>query len=70
MLGRIGSNMIRIADIASETVQYTYDARGRLVKVERSGTVNNKVSTQYRYDRSDNRTDVNVISPNATPKGS
>lgn len=49
---------------ASETVSYTYDARGRLVKVERSGTINNNVSAEYRYDKGDNRTSVNVISPN------
>lgn len=49
---------------ASETVTYKYDARGRLVKVERSGTVNNNVSAEYVYDKGDNRTNVNVISPN------
>lgn len=49
---------------ASETVTYTYDARDRLVKVERSGTVNNNVKAEYTYDRGDNRTNVNVISPN------
>lgn len=52
------------AAMASETVTYTYDARGRLVKVERSGTVNNNVSAEYKYDKGDNRTNVNVISPN------
>jgi hypothetical protein len=49
---------------ASETVNYTYDARGRLVKVERGGTVNNNVSAEYKYDKGDNRTNVNVVSPN------
>jgi uncharacterized protein involved in exopolysaccharide biosynthesis len=49
---------------ASETVTYTYDARGRLVKVERTGSVNNNVSAEYKYDKGDNRTNVNVISPN------
>ncbi len=49
---------------ASETVNYTYDARGRLVKVEHSGTVNNNVSAEYKYDKGDNRTNVNVVSPN------
>lgn len=40
---------------ASETVHYTYDARGRVVEVERvqpTGTV----KTKYIYDRADNRT--------------
>jgi YD repeat-containing protein len=50
--------------MASETVTYTYDARGRLVKVVRSGSVNNNVSAEYKYDKGDNRTNVNVISPN------
>ena len=49
---------------ASETVTYTYDARGRLVKVERSGSVNNGVKADYVYDKGDNRTNVNVVSPN------
>lgn len=49
---------------ASETINYTYDSRGRLVKVERSGTVNNNVSAEYKYDKGDNRTNVNVVSPN------
>lgn len=40
---------------ASETVKYTYDAKGRLVKVERSGTVNNGVVTDYEHDKADNR---------------
>jgi hypothetical protein len=51
----------------SETITYTYDARGRLVKVERSGTVNNNVSASYSYDKADNRTNVNVVSPNSPP---
>lgn len=45
---------------ASETVNYTYDARGRLVKVARSGTVNNGVSACYAYDKADNRSNVTV----------
>jgi len=49
---------------AQEVVTYTYDARGRLVKVEHSGAVNNNVSAEYKYDKGDNRTNVNVISPN------
>lgn len=55
------------AAVASETVTYTYDSRGRLVKVERKGTVNNNVSAEYKYDKADNRTNVNVVSPNTTP---
>tara|TARA_B100000508_G_scaffold60333_1_gene47218 strand:- start:256141 stop:256341 length:201 start_codon:yes stop_codon:yes gene_type:complete len=41
---------------ASETVTYTYDAQGRLVKVEHSGGPNDGVTTDYEYDDADNRT--------------
>lgn len=40
---------------AGETQKYTYDAKGRLVKVERSGSVNNGAKTEYTYDKADNR---------------
>jgi RHS Repeat len=56
-----------VAAWATETITYTYDARGRLVKVVRTGSVNNNVSASYSYDKADNRTNVNVISPNAPP---
>lgn len=53
---------------ASETITYKYDARGRLVRVERSGDVNNNVAANYSYDKADNRTNVNVVSPNPPPQ--
>jgi len=53
--------------MASETINYSYDARGRLVKVEHSGTVNNNVSANYTYDKANNRTNLNVVSPNSPP---
>lgn len=43
---------------AAETVTYTYDARGRLIKVVHTGTVNNNVQTVYTLDKADNRTNV------------
>ena len=52
---------------AAETVKYTYDARGRLVKVERTGTVNNNVKAEYKYDKAQNRTNVTVNSTNPPP---
>jgi len=55
------------AAMASETITYTYDARGRLVRVVRSGSVNNNVAANYSYDKADNRTNVNVVSPNSPP---
>jgi hypothetical protein len=66
---RVAAAVLAVAGLAaaswaSETITYTYDARGRLVKVERSGTINNGVKAEYNYDKGDNRTNVNVISPN------
>ena len=53
---------------AAETITYTYDARGRLVQVQRSGTVNNGVSTTYQIDKADNRTSKTTTgSPNPPP---
>jgi coenzyme F420-reducing hydrogenase delta subunit len=44
------------AAMAAETIVYRYDARGRVIRVERSGTVNNNVVTNYAFDKADNRT--------------
>ena len=48
------------AAYASETLNYSYDARGRLVRVQHNGSVNANVSTNYVYDKADNRTLKNV----------
>lgn len=56
------------AAMAAETIAYSYDARGRLVRVERSGTVNNNVATNYSYDKADNRlVKTTSGSPNPPP---
>jgi hypothetical protein len=68
LAGLAGIGVAAAAASAGETIKYTYDARGRLVKVERSGTVNNNVSANYAYDKADNRTNVDVVSPNPPPK--
>ena len=47
---------LAVAAMAAETINYTYDARGRLVRVKHSGNVNNGVNTNYVYDKADNRT--------------
>ena len=53
---------------AAETITYTYDSKGRLVKVERAGTVNNGVKAEYAHDKAANRTNVTVTgSPNPPP---
>ncbi len=49
---------VSTAALASETITYSYDARGRLVQVAHAGTVNNGVVTSYGLDRADNRLSV------------
>ena len=54
--------------MAAETITYGYDARGRLVQVNRSGTVNNNIATNYSYDKADNRLGKTTSgSPNPPP---
>jgi YD repeat-containing protein len=53
---------------AAETISYTYDAKGRLTKVVRTGTVNNNIQAQYTHDKANNRKNVTVTgSPNLPP---
>jgi YD repeat-containing protein len=60
--------LLSIAAEAAETITYTYDARGRIVGVAHSGTVNNNVVTNYTYDKADNRTNKTTTgSPNPGP---
>jgi YD repeat-containing protein len=59
---------ISASSMATETVTYNYDAKGRLINVQRSGTVNNGVTANYAHDRANNRTNVTVTgSPNPPP---
>ena len=53
--------LLGAAAYASETINYQYDARGRLVQVSHSGSVNNNVVSNYTYDKADNR---NVLTTN------
>jgi len=50
--------LLPVVASATETVTYTYDAKGRLVKVVHTGTVNNNLTTTYGHDRADNRMSV------------
>jgi len=54
---------------AAETITYTYDARGRVVKVARSGSINSGIVTDYTHDRANNRTKVKTTgsATNAPP---
>ena len=49
-----------VAANAAETITYTYDAKGRLVVVTHTGTVNNNVVANYTFDPADNRKNVKV----------
>lgn len=51
----------------SETISYSYDESGRLVKVSRSGSVNNGVQACYTYDNANNRSNVTVATSDCTP---
>lgn len=52
---------------ATETITYKYDSRGRLVRVVRNGTITSNVSTNYTYDKADNRTNVTVTNSTNPP---
>ena len=58
ILAAIAVGLLSSAAHAGETITYTYDAKGRLVKVVHTGTVNNGVQTAYNHDKADNRTTV------------
>ena len=60
--------LLGAAAYASETITYQYDARGRLIAVNHSGTVNNNLVSNYTYDKADNRTNKTTTgSPNPPP---
>jgi YD repeat-containing protein len=63
--------LLAAAAYATETLTYKYDARGRLVEVDRNQVVNNaaaNVVTTYGYDKADNRNQVTTTgSPNPPP---
>jgi hypothetical protein len=56
LLSTCGATAAAGPALAAETITYRYDARGRLIKVERSGSVNNGVVTTYGHDKANNRT--------------
>tara|TARA_B100000749_G_C18087704_1_gene326378 strand:+ start:100 stop:321 length:222 start_codon:yes stop_codon:yes gene_type:complete len=51
---------------AEETFPYTYEAQGRVIKVERSGDANDGEQVDYEYDDAGNRTHVEATGE-ATP---
>lgn len=62
MAALVALGAVAVAGIAgaAETITYSYDAKGRLVKVVHTGTVNNNVQVQYTHDDADNRKTVTV----------
>ena len=54
----VGLGVVSSPTFAAETITYTYDALGRLVKVVHSGSVNNNMQTVYTIDPADNRTNT------------
>ena len=55
------------AALASETIAYAYDAKGRLVQTVSSGTVNNGHSSTTVFDAADNRINYRVSLSGVTP---
>ena len=49
---------VSAASATETTTYYTYDARGRLIKVVHVGGANNNNQACYKYDKADNRTNV------------
>ena len=58
VLAALALGLISSSASAGETVTYTYDARGRLIKVVHTGTVNNNNQVCYKLDKAGNRTNV------------
>lgn len=59
--------MLALPAKATETITYSYDAKGRLVRVVRSGSVNNGVTVQYVHDKADNRKRLTVTGSTGSP---
>lgn len=54
-IAALAFGLIGSAASAAEAVTYTYDARGRLIKVVHTGTVNNNNQVCYKLDKAGNR---------------
>lgn len=60
LVAALSSSLAAAGGFGNETINYSYDAKGRLVKVEHSGTVNSNVVANYSFDKADNRDNVSV----------
>src|SRR3546814_17570013 len=62
VLSGMAAGLLMISSVvAAETITYTYDAKGRLVKVKRTGTANNNVTVDYEHDKA-NKDRKSVVS--------
>ena len=59
-LGALLIAVIAVPGWGSETITYSYDAKGRLVKTVRTGSINNGLTTEVSHDKADNRSRVKV----------
>ena len=59
-LAMIGLTLVPTVAAAAESVTYTYDALGRLIRTQRSGGPASGVDAQLQYDPAGNRTNVTV----------
>ena len=59
-IGALLTAMLSYSASGSETINYTYDAKGRLILAEHSGSVNNNVVVNYTLDSADNRKNIKV----------
>lgn len=68
LIAAVSAATLASAAVAGETITYSYDAKGRLVKVVRTTGANPAVTTTYTHDKADNRKNTTTTgSPNSSP---
>jgi len=68
VVGMVGFVLAATSSRAGETISYTYDALGRLIRTQSTGTVNNNQVRTVCYDKAGNRleyTSKTTASPGA-----
>jgi hypothetical protein len=53
--------------VASETITYTYDTKGRVTKVVQTGSVNTNVTMMYMLGKANDRKSVKVTYSSHAP---
>ncbi len=68
LVGGLGFSLANSSEtFGNDTSNFTYDARGRLIEVEHSGSVNNNMVANYSYDDANNRVNVTVTGATSPP---